>query len=73
MKFYTNFVRQGNHIHVRGYKNGKKFHDKIEYNPTLYLPSQKPTDYRTLDGQYVSPVLQGSMRDAGDFIRWKWI
>ena len=69
MKFYTNFVRQGNHIHVRGYKNGKKFHDKIEYNPTLYLPSQKPTDYRTLDGQYVSPVLQGSMRDAGDFIR----
>jgi DNA polymerase elongation subunit (family B) len=69
MKFYTNFIRQGNYIHVRGYNNGKKFHDKVEYNPTLYLPSQKPTDYRTLDGQYVSPVLQGSMRDAGDFIR----
>ena len=69
MKFYTNFIRNGNFIYVRGYKNGKRFVDKIEYNPTLYLPSQKPTDYRTLDGKYVSPVLQGSMRDAGDFIR----
>jgi DNA polymerase elongation subunit (family B) len=69
MKFYTNFVRIGNYIHVRGYKNGKRFVEKIEYNPTLYLPSQKPTEYRTLEGQYVSPVLQGTMRDAGDFIR----
>jgi DNA polymerase elongation subunit (family B) len=69
MKFYTNFVRIGNYIHVRGYKNGKRFVEKIEYNPTLYLPSQKPTEYRTLEGQYVSPVLQGTMRDAGNFIR----
>jgi len=68
MKFYTNFIRVGNSIHVRGYKDGKRFHDKIEYSPTLYLPSQKPTEYKTLDGQYVSPVLQGSMRDANDFI-----
>ena len=69
MKFYTNFVRIGNHIHIRGYKNGKRYAEKIEYNPTLYLPSKKPTDYRTLEGYYVSPVFQGTMRDAGDFIR----
>jgi DNA polymerase elongation subunit (family B) len=69
MKFYTNFIRVGNCIHVRGYNNGKKFHDKVEYNPTLYLPSQKPTEYKTLDGKYVLPVLQGSMRDANDFIK----
>jgi len=69
MKFYTNFVRIGNYVYVRGYKNGKRFTDKIEYNPTLYLPSKTPTEYRTLEGTYVSPVLQGTMRDAGDFIR----
>jgi len=69
MKFYTNFVRIGNFIHVRGYKNGKRFVEKVEYNPTLYLPSQKPTEFRTLDGRYVSPVLQGTMRDANNFIR----
>lgn len=69
MKFYTNFIRHGNFLLVRGYKNGKRFSDKIEYNPKLYLPSKIPTEYRTLDGHYVSPVLQGSMRDAGDFIR----
>lgn len=68
MKFYTNFVRTGNYIQVRGYKAGKRFVDKINYNPTLYMPSQNPTDFRTLDGEYVSPVQQGSMRDASDFI-----
>jgi DNA polymerase elongation subunit (family B) len=69
MKFYTNFSRVGNLIHVRGYNNGKRFTDKVEYNPTLYLPSQKPTEYKTLDGKFVSPVSQGSMRDASDFIK----
>ena len=69
MKFYTNFVRTGNYIHVRGYKNGKRFVDKVNYNPTLYMPSQKPTEFRTLDNKYVAPVQQGSMRDASDFIR----
>ena len=69
MKFYTNFIRVGNFIYVRGYHNGKRFSTKVDYNPTLYLSSQKPTEYKTLDGKYVSPVLQGSMRDANDFIR----
>ena len=68
MKFYTHFSKLGNHILVRGYNNGKKFIDKVEYNPTLYLPS-KDGDYRTLDGQSVAPVSQGTMRDATEFMK----
>jgi DNA polymerase elongation subunit (family B) len=69
MKFYTHFAKYGNLILVRGYRNGKKFSEKVDYNPTLYLPSQKPTEFRTLEGYYVSPTQMGSLRDANDFIR----
>ena len=68
MKFYTHFSKLGNHILVRGYNNGKRFSDKIEYNPTLYLPS-KDGEYRTLDGQSLAAVSQGTMRDATEFMK----
>ena len=68
MKFYTHFSRFGNQILVRGYNNGKRFSDKVEYNPVLYLQS-KDGDYRTLDGQSVAPVAQGTMRDATEFMK----
>jgi DNA polymerase elongation subunit (family B) len=69
MKFYTHFTKYGNNLLVRGYRNGKRFADKVEYNPTLYLPSKKPTEFKTLDGYYVAPTQMGSLRDAGEFIR----
>jgi DNA polymerase elongation subunit (family B) len=70
MKFYTHFSKLGNQILVRGYNNGKRFGDKVEYNPTLYLPAgTKDSEYRTLDGQAVAPVSQGTMRDAMDFMK----
>ena len=68
MKFYTHFSKLGNHILVRGYNNGKRFSDKIEYNPTLYLQS-KDGEYQTLDGQSVTAVSQGTMRDATEFMK----
>lgn len=70
MKFYTHFSKLGNNILVRGYDNGKRFTDKVEYNPTLYLPAgTKDAEYRTLDGQSLAPVLQGTMRDATEFMK----
>jgi DNA polymerase elongation subunit (family B) len=68
MKFYTHFSKLGNNILVRGYNNGKRFTDKIEYNPTLYLQS-KDGEYRTLDGQSLAAVSQGTMRDATEFMK----
>ena len=68
MKFYTSVEQSGNNIFVRGYQDGRAFEDKVKFNPTLYLPSQKPTDWKTLDGKYVRPVRQGTIKDARNFI-----
>jgi len=69
MKFYTNFSRYGNQILVRGYNNGKRHIDKINYDPTLYIPSKEKTEFKTLSGEFVSPVRQGSMSNANEFIK----
>jgi DNA polymerase elongation subunit (family B) len=70
MKFYTHFSKLGNNILVRGYKDGKRFTDKVDYNPVLYVSaSGKDSDYKTLDGQTVAPVSQGTMRDATEFMK----
>jgi DNA polymerase elongation subunit (family B) len=70
MKFYTHFSKLGNNILVRGYNNGKRFSDKVDYNPVLYLTANnRESEYRTLDGQSVAPVSQGTMRDATEFMK----
>jgi DNA polymerase elongation subunit (family B) len=70
MKFYTHFSKLGNTILVRGYNNGKRFSDKVEYNPVLYLTAgNRGAGYQTLDGHALAPVQQGTMRDAMDFVK----
>ena len=68
MKFYTSVEQSGNDVLVRGYENGLPFKDKVKFNPTLYLPSAKSTDWKTLDGRCVRPVKQGTIRDAKKFV-----
>jgi len=68
MKFYTSVEQSGNNILVRGYDYGKRFQDKVQFNPTLFLPSAKQEEWKTLDGKNVRPVKQGSIRDAKQFI-----
>ena len=68
MKFYTSVEQSGNIIFVRGYENGEKFNEKISFNPTLFLPCKNKSDWKTLDGKYVRPIKQGSIRDAKNFI-----
>lgn len=64
MKFYTSVEQSGNNILVRGYVNGKQFQDKIQFNPTLFLPTPKESEWKTLDGKNVRSVKQGTIRDA---------
>ena len=69
MKFYTHAHVRSNTVCVRGYKNGKRFVEKVEYNPTLYVPSRKTTDYQTLTGDYVEPMPMGDIKEASNFAR----
>ena len=67
MSFYTNIDRgggYGNYILYRGYNhNGKEqrityklgLDQGNDYRPVLYEKSDKPTEFRTLDGLFVAP------------------
>ena len=42
---------------------------RVEYNPTLYVPSRKTSDYQTLTGEYVEPMPMGTIKDAKQFAK----
>ncbi len=68
MNFYTNVAPWGNHILVREYKNGERVNRKVKYSPTLYVPVQKETEWKTLDGKYVTPYKFDNIKEAKAFI-----
>jgi len=70
MEFYTCVNRYGKNILYRGYdlNTGKRVTGKVPYSPTLYLPSQKESKYKSLDGVNVVPRRFDHIRDAMKFI-----
>ena len=69
MKFYTNVEQAGNRIFVRGYEGGYKFKDKVNFDPTLYMPTSNFSEWRTLDGHCVEPMKQGSISEAKETVK----
>lgn len=66
-EFYTSVVRRGNNLLYRGYKNGERVKKKIAFKPTLFVSSDKPSPWKTLDDQNVAPVTFDSMSEATEF------
>jgi len=66
--FYTNVALVGNTIFYRGVVNGERKNFKVDYQPTLFVKSNKKTKYRTLDGVPVEPFSPGGVRDCREFI-----
>ena len=67
--YYTNVASVGNNILYRGIKDGRRVKGKIPYSPTLFLPSKKPTKFKTLTGEYLEPMKFDSIREARDFVK----
>ncbi len=68
MSFYTSVARYGNQILYRGYTDsGKPVSQKFKFAPTLYVPTNKPSDWKTLHGQPVQAMNFATMREAKDF------
>ena len=59
----------GDKFLVRGYDNGEYFQIRDDYQPTLFVSSNKETQYKTLDGQYVAKVKPGTVRETKEFLR----
>ena len=69
MRFYTNVQMVGDSFLVRGYENGERFQTREKFQPTLFVSSNKKTNYKTLEGNYVEAIKPGSVRDCREFIK----
>ncbi len=69
MKFYTNVQLIGNQFLVRGVENGKRFENRDEFFPTLFVKTNKESKYRTLNGETVEPINPGTVRDCREFYK----
>lgn len=67
--FYTNVQVYGSRILYRGIEDGRKVSRKIDYFPTLYVPSQVPTAFTSVTGKHVSEMKPGNIREARDFVK----
>ena len=44
MFFYTNVFSRGDKIYLRGYKDGRRVSDVINYKPYMFVPSDGKTN-----------------------------
>jgi len=71
INFYTNVQVSGNNILFRGIINGKRVKEKVEYSPSLYLPSRRNPQgiYKSLTGLPLDQKIFGDIREARDYIK----
>jgi DNA polymerase elongation subunit (family B) len=67
--FYTNVQCFGSNILYRGIENGKRVKQRIEYSPSLFLPSKRVTNFTTLTGDYLDQKVFGTTKEARDYIK----
>jgi len=68
MRFYTNISQWGNNLLLREVIDGKRVNRKVKYSPTLYCPVMRETNFKTLEGKYVTPIKHQTMRDAKEWV-----
>ena len=67
MNFYTYARHYGDKILVRGVKDGRRFIGKHDFRPTLFVKSDKPSKYKSIYGENVSPIQFESNKEATAF------
>lgn len=67
-RYYTNVQSIGNHILYRGVDRGKKVKLRIAYEPKLYVPAKKKTQFKSVKGDYLEEIKFESIREARDFL-----
>jgi len=68
-RFYTNVSVRGDNILYRGYEDGKRVEGRIDYHPTLFVSTNKSSEFHTMDGRSAEPFQPGTMSDCRDFIQ----
>ena len=65
--FYTNVIRLGNSICVRGISNGREVSFKTQYSPTLYIENEKDLGFKSIYGKNLKPISFDSLKESYDF------
>lgn len=68
MNFYTCAHQYGSKILTRGVKNGVRFTKRADYSPTLYVTTNKESEYKSLFGENLSPIEFEDNNAAKEFI-----
>jgi DNA polymerase elongation subunit (family B) len=69
MKFYKNVEQVGNKILVRAHENGTDVMYREDFKPSLFVSSNKESDYKSLDGRPLRRVMPGSIADCRQFVQ----
>ena len=67
MKFFTNFVRRGDKVHVKYIEDGERKKETFEVSPVLYMKSPKQCGHTSVYGDNLAPVSFKNTRDARSF------
>ena len=60
----------GDTVLLRGYENGKRFSERQNnFRPTLFVTSQKNSKWKTLEGEMVSKINPGTIKESKEFIK----
>lgn len=66
--FYTNVTRHKSFILYRGIENGKRVQRKSKYGPTLFVATNKPSKWKSIEGKPVAPITFESMWDCKQWV-----
>jgi len=68
--FYTNVQSIGGNILYRGIVNDRRVKQKIEYSPSLYLPSKREqAQFKNLEGEPLEQKIFGNILEARDYMK----
>lgn len=68
MNFYTNVATFGNSILLRSVENGKRVSKRVKFIPSLFVPTPKPSIYKTINGEDLGEIKFGSINDAKEWL-----
>lgn len=68
-KFYTSVIQYGNKVLVRSVDNGYLLQHKDAFKPTLFVKTQKKSNYKSLFGDNLDAITFGDINEAKDFVK----
>jgi DNA polymerase elongation subunit (family B) len=67
--FYLSAKVFGDSILYRGIRNGKKISTKIPYSPSIFVPTNQESQYKTIYGENLKKIKPGSIKETKEYVK----